>query len=84
MHTHPSSCLKRTSDTTETGFTGETKDSSGTQQVPCLVKSSIPAQSVECSTIGFGEIIEEQLQLEGMRRCFPENTETYHIKAIRD
>lgn len=75
MHTHSSTSFKRISYATETGFTGETKDSSGTKRAPCFVKLSIPAQSVECSTIGFGKIIEEQLQLEGMRRCFSENIE---------
>lgn len=36
-----------------------------------------PAKSVEGGTVWFGDIIEEQLQLEGMRGCFPRETETY-------
>lgn len=49
-----------------------------------LVKLYIPAQSVECGAVGFGEIIEEQLQLEGMRRCFSENTDTHSIEVTED
>lgn len=40
-------------------------------------KSFWPAQPVEGGAVGFGNIIEEQLQLEGMRGGFPGNTETH-------
>lgn len=43
--------------------------SRGTQQL------SWPAQSVEWGAVGFGKIIEEQLQLEGMGRGLSENTQ---------
>lgn len=41
------------------------------------VKSSLPAQSIESRVARFCEVIEEQLQLKGMRRCLPgmKNTE---------
>lgn len=50
--------------------------SRGTQQL------SWPAQSVEWGAVGFGKIIEEQLQLEGMGRGLSENTETHSIEVV--
>lgn len=43
---------------------------------------SWPAQSVERGSVGFGKIIEEQLQLEGMGRGLSENTETQSIEVV--
>lgn len=40
-------------------------------------KSFWPAKSVERGAAGFGDIIEEQLQLKGMRRRLPGNKEKY-------
>lgn len=36
---------------------------------------------MERGAVGFGDIIEEQLQLEGMRRRLPGNTETHSNEA---
>ncbi len=38
---------------------------------------------MESGAVGFGDIIEEQLQLEGMRGRLPGNTETHSDEAVR-
>lgn len=78
VNTHPTGLWEQGSGATVTGSTGPTDylrylwaPASKTQR-----KGSWPSQSVERWVVWLEDIIEEELQLEGMRRCFPGEKDT--------